>query len=76
MEMKDIKIITVVLGHGGFIAYKFIEETGQLILWPNDAAIESDEDALKVPLSGGATKWSMLDSDNDLPLDTMQKSEK
>lgn len=61
--MKNIKIITVVLGEGGFLATKFNEETGELILWPNDAAIELPEDANKYLLSGDATKWSMFDSD-------------
>ena len=60
MEMKDVKIVTVVLGTEGGLFAKFNPDNGELVLWPNVTADKADEGAKEYKLLGSATRWSIM----------------
>ena len=59
MEMKDINILTVVLGAGGKMATKFNKETGELRIYPNEQVEKAPVDATLYELVPEATLWCM-----------------
>lgn len=66
MEMKDIRIITVILGEGGKLASTFNKETGELRFYPNEQADKAPDDAKLYELVPEATLWCMADNVSEL----------